>query len=480
MPASREASARLMLPRSVAAGAEPVVSEAALARLAAAREASLRLSESTSVYGRTTGVGANRLTAVTASDDHGMRLIRSHAADAGELLDERTVRAFLAVRLAQLTVAGSGIDPGIVVALQRQLAARAHPEIRELGGLGTADLQALAASALALAGERPTQPPLEVAVRFDAASALPYLSSNALTIARTCLQVERARRLDRAAIGLFAVAALALDANPQAVSPLAAHAVAAPRVAEVFGEIRALLAGSPRPPARIQDPYGLRISPIVHATLRTAVERLGEHCERLLSAAQENPRFDADLGVAHHGAFFQSQLALELDSVNIAVARAASTMHALLRMTSEPAFTGGLRPFLAMGPEGSSGLMMLEYTAGAALAEARAAASPASIGTLSTSRGVEEDACFATQGVRQLERALDGLELVLACVAIAACRALTQREIALTPRLAALGDLVGTLAGEPDDHDLAPDIERARASLAEFATAVARAVATGG
>ena len=54
-------------------------------------------------YGRTTGVGANRSTPVPPDDkDFGMRLLRSHAADAGDPLDSRTVRAMLAVRLVQI------------------------------------------------------------------------------------------------------------------------------------------------------------------------------------------------------------------------------------------------------------------------------------------------------------------------------------------------------------------------------------------
>ena len=70
------------------------------------------LSTRFATYGRTTGVGANRVTSVPPSDsDYGMRLLRSHAVDAGDPLDARTVRAMLAVRLIQLCVPGAGLDP---------------------------------------------------------------------------------------------------------------------------------------------------------------------------------------------------------------------------------------------------------------------------------------------------------------------------------------------------------------------------------
>ena len=59
--------------------------------------------------------------------DYGMRLLRSHAADAGDPLDTRTVRAMLAVRLVQLCVPGAGLDPRILGGLERMLNEDACP-----------------------------------------------------------------------------------------------------------------------------------------------------------------------------------------------------------------------------------------------------------------------------------------------------------------------------------------------------------------
>src|SRR4051794_25392285 len=73
-------------------------------------------------YGRTTGVGANRITPVAPDDvEYGMRLLRSHAVDAGDPLTDRTVRAMLASRLIQLCVPGAGLDPTILAGLERML-----------------------------------------------------------------------------------------------------------------------------------------------------------------------------------------------------------------------------------------------------------------------------------------------------------------------------------------------------------------------
>src|SRR5690348_15058384 len=75
------------------------VSEHVVATLEHAHRVGADLSTRFPIYGRTTGVGANRTTSVSPSDtDYGMRLLRSHAVDAGDPLDDRTVRAMLAVR----------------------------------------------------------------------------------------------------------------------------------------------------------------------------------------------------------------------------------------------------------------------------------------------------------------------------------------------------------------------------------------------
>lgn len=88
-------------------GDEVSISPDVLAAVGRAYDRAAELSTRFPTYGRTTGVGANRTTQVLADDkDYGMRLLRSHAVDAGDPLAARTVRAMLAVRLIQLCVPG--------------------------------------------------------------------------------------------------------------------------------------------------------------------------------------------------------------------------------------------------------------------------------------------------------------------------------------------------------------------------------------
>ena len=448
----------------IADGARVRIAPEVLAAVAAAQAAADAIATEKPTYGRSTGVGANRQTTVTETSDHGIRLMRSHATDAGDALPQRVVRALVATRLAQLAQPGSGISPAILSALGTALDHDEIAEIGAVGSIGTADLAALAALGLTLAGERAGATPAPP-VQWGVDSALPFLSSSALTIGRAILASDELRRLDRAGRIAFALAAVALRSNPSALSDAAASAAASPHVREVATEVRRLLDGASWTPTRIQDPFGLRVYSITQGALVTALERLDAQLLRLLNAAQENPVFDVSAReVTHHGAFFQAQLALDLDAVNLAIAQSATNAHALLRLTNEPEFTG-LAPFLAAGPAGASGLMMLEYTAAAALAEIRNAASPASLGTIVLSRGTEEDASFATQGAVQLERAVASYRTILACELLAVSRLLSQRDVDVPAPLVAAATSVRALQSDQQDQDLRGPLQAASTLL---------------
>lgn len=422
-------------------------------------------------YGRTTGVGANRIAPVSSDDPtYGMRLLRSHAVDAGDPLADRTVRAMLAARLIQLCIPGAGLDPTILGGLERMLNDDALPEILQYASIGTGDLAALAGTALTLIGERPASAPLAPMPHWGADSALPFMSSSALTVGRSCLALDELARLEKASSVIYMLSFAALEGNPSAFSSAAARAAAAPYVEGVAHRLRTLFADTrqaQRIPARIQDPYGLRVYPVAQASVVASLHSFAQQVERTLNAAQENPLFDVEGDeVVHHGAFYQASLSLELDGMTLALALTSPITHSRIRMLNDPDTNGG-NAFLAAGPEGSSGLMMVEYVAAGAIAEIRNAAQPASVGTLVLSRGMEEDATFASQGALQLERSVAAYRVLLCCELVGAVRLLRQRR--LEAQLAGvLGDaleLAGGLPRNDEDRDLRGDIAVAETLL---------------
>ncbi|MEU0246483.1 aromatic amino acid lyase [Streptomyces sp. NPDC006235] len=99
--------------------ARPEPGTDAMKRVAESWDAARQIAATGRVYGRSTGVGANRNEDVPteAAAEHGLRLLRSHAGAIGEELPARQVRAMLAVRANQLLAGGAGLRPTVVARL---------------------------------------------------------------------------------------------------------------------------------------------------------------------------------------------------------------------------------------------------------------------------------------------------------------------------------------------------------------------------
>ena len=149
----------------------------------------MRTGATRAVYGRTTGVGANRHAVIDAdaADEHGLRLLRSHAGGTGDPLPDTVVRAAMLIRLNQLAAAGSGVHPRMMTALQTALGVGAVPLVHARGAIGTGDLTAMAEIALTLAGIRPWAVGSLDPVAISPGDALAFVSSNAVTLAESVL-----------------------------------------------------------------------------------------------------------------------------------------------------------------------------------------------------------------------------------------------------------------------------------------------------
>jgi histidine ammonia-lyase len=447
------------------------VTDEAWRRVRASRAFAERISAVRPVYGRSTGVGANRSIGIedAATHAHARALLRSHASSAGRARSAERVRAMLVVRLNQLAAGGSGAAEAVLDGLCVMIAADALPEIRELGGIGTGDLTALATTALALLGEVPTARPLPFFTAFGPHDALPFISSNAATIGDAALACVRLRELVHAYVVVAALSFFAIRGNPEAFAEIVDRVSPFAGSRRVTGWMRGLVAGAPEP-ARIQDPFGLRTLP---QTLGPAIDALGtldDVIGRLANAPSENPVLwghgDGETGeLAHHGGFHAAYLTAALDTALITVAQSAKLVLARITALSDPEFTG-LSAFLSDGTVGASGTMILEYVGASALGRLRAAATPAGLQSVVLSQGVEEDASFASLAAGQALDAVPHLSALLGCELVAAVRAL--RLAGVVPAGATLRRAMEACAELPDvigDRDLSADIETAEKLL---------------
>ncbi|TFI29637.1 aromatic amino acid ammonia-lyase [Streptomyces sp. 4R-3d] len=473
--------------------ARPVPGTGAMKRVEQSWHTARELAASGRVYGRSTGVGANRAEAVPseAAADHGLRLLRSHAGAVGNPLPAREVRAMLAVRANQLLAGGAGLRPTVVGALCDALAAGAHPVVNEFGSVGTGDIAALSQLGLALVGEHPWQGGRSPEAQpLDNNDALALISSNALTLGQAALALDELGRLIAATELVAALSLLAVDGSYEAYAEPVHAARPHPGSYAVATRMRRILGapGRPTPPlGRIQDPYGFRCLPQVHGPARDAADALERALAVEINSAAENPLIcpgsDDDLAPAayHHGGFYLAQLALALDHFRLAVVQTARLSSSRLSALNEPALTR-LRPFLADAEPASSGVMILEYAAGAALGDLRAFSAPASLGHAVLSRGVEEQASFASLAARQTLRACEAYRLVVGCELVAAVRALRQRDLrpeASLPVGRAFALAESVLDPEVADRPLTEDVTAAARLLDQLATTDADMSGTG-
>ena len=456
-----------LAPAAVAAAAHAgplavVVTPAARERMAAGHATAEAVALRREVYGRTTGVGANRNVPVRGDlRAHTVRLLRSHAGGLGDPLPPAVVRAMVLVRLAQMAPGAGGSRPAVADALTGLLREESLPLLRDLGGIGTGDLTVLAQLGLALADAG--------ALSIEPGDALPLMSSNAATFAVATLAWADLRDLLDAALGVAALTFHALRGNGEAFAAPLAAARPLSGLAAVSARMRSLISGG-APAARLQDPFGLRCLPPVAGALHEALGALHDILAVEINAAAENPFF-ADGDALHHGGFHAAPCALALDTVRLALVSFAGLSTARLSHLMAPRLTG-LAPFLAVDEPGASGVLIAEYLAADALGRLRAEAMPAVLGAASISRGLEEHASFAWQAAWQTRRAADQLRTVLALEWIVAERALRMGGVEVPALLRPARALLAVLDPSLEDRPIGDDAALASGALDALAAIV--------
>ena len=236
------------------------VDPAAFERAEAAAALARKLAAQHPVYGRTTGVGANRSQAVPGTDagTHGQRLLRSHAGGGGPLIEDTLGRAMLVVRANQIAAGGSGVDPGVLAALAECVNRGLWPPAPVYGAIGTGDLTALAVTALCLLGERDWLPDAAATPRFalDPQDALAFISSNGATLGEAAIACADLIRLLGASTVIAALSHVAVGGSAEPYARPVQRARPHPGQDEVAAGCGVAI----RPAAgRCEDPGSVRI-----------------------------------------------------------------------------------------------------------------------------------------------------------------------------------------------------------------------------
>ena len=475
---------------------------AALSALEASRARVERaLASGQTIYGINTGFGklANVRIAPGDLDRLQVNLIRSHAAGVGEALPPEIVRALMLLRANVLLRPTSGVRPALVEALLAMLNAGIIPVVPEQGSVGASgDLAPLSHVALVLMGEGevlehgarvPAGPVLAGAgltpYRFAPKEGLAFINGTQAQTAILALLVHDAEVLWRTAVGAAAMSLEALrgtptpfDARIHEARPHAGQIEAARVIRELLKD-SAIRESHREGDDRVQDAYSLRCTPQVLGACLDAIQFAARTAAVELNASTDNPLVFENGDVLSGGNFHGQPVAQALDFLAITLTTLQAIAERRVERLVNPDLSQGLPAFLTGDPGLSSGYMMVQITAAALVAESRAIAYPASIGSIPTDANQEDFVPMGMGAAYKARRILANAVHVVATELLCAAQGL-DLLLPLTPgrgvgqlweRLRGLAPGVPRLAEDrPPSPDLARLAEAIRAGVFDPAT----------
>jgi histidine ammonia-lyase len=174
---------------------------------------------------------------------------------------------------------------------------------------------------------------------------------------------------------------------------------------------------------RVQDAYSLRCAPQVHGSVRDTLTEARRVFEIELNSVTDNPLVIGE-EIISGGNFHGEPLALALDYLAIALTALSGISERRVDRLVNPALNEDLPAFLAGHPGLESGLMMIQVTAAALVAENRVLANPASPGSITTSGNKEDFVSMGMTSALKLKQVGANTRAVLAIEALTAARAL--------------------------------------------------------
>ena len=155
---------------------------------------------------------------------------------------------------------------------------------------------------------------------------------------------------------------------------------------------------------RVQDPYSFRCIPVVHGAVRDSIAHVRRVTETEANSVTDNPLvFPEDGEFLSGGNFHGEPIALAIDFLKFAVSELASIGERRLYLLLN-AEDRGLPLFLTGRSGLQSGLMIVQYTAAAAVNDNKGLAWPSSVDSIPTSAGQEDHVSMGMTSANNLQR----------------------------------------------------------------------------
>lgn len=441
------------------------------------------------VYGLNTGLGAKLGERIDQSEIESFQkqVILGRACATGPPLPRDVCKAAFLARIIGLAKGVSGISVGTFQSAVQFFNSGLIPAIPSIGSIGASDLVQNAHLAAPLIGEcevwtgerrRKASTALRSAglkpAQLKAKDAMALVNHSCLSIAAAAMTVSEAKRCAGAALCAAATAFDAYGANRQIFHEDLQELRPAKGQVEAARWFRNALRDSKVDAIRIQDPLSFRL---MGPTFGAAMHVIGEAIKSVeleLNSASDSPAvLWKERRLESTANFFNPELANALRSVNAAIVDCAQSNIQRIQKLMGPG-----HPFLprALSPEEgtAAGMVPLQKTANALLAELMDAANPYVGGLPPVSESVEDMTSLTMLHAAKLRRALASFNLIVAAEGIAASQALDVGE---GSKAASISKQVRDRIRDSgvsmlvDDRPLAPDLEIARDALLDVSSA---------
>jgi histidine ammonia-lyase len=397
------------------------------------------------IYGVTTGFGALSDVIIPAEEARLLQqnVLMSHAAGLGDLLEEETVRAMMALRVKDLARGHSGIRLETVQRLVDLLNQGILPAVPEKGSVGASgDLAPLAHLALILIGlgeafhdgrlmtgaealRRCGMGPLHL----EGGEGLALVNGTQMTTAIGGLAVYDAGQLSKmadiaAAMSLEVLLGSRTEFDPRIhqVRPHPGQAAAADNMRRVIRNSE--IVTSHKDCRRVQDAYTLRCSPQVHGASKDAIGYARRVLETEMNSSTNNPLILADSEEFLLGGNFHGQpVGLALDFLCMAASELANISERRIERLVNPQLSG-LPAFLVSEGGLNSGFMIAQYTAASLVSENKVLSHPASVDSIPTSANKEDHVSMSPIAARKCREVVKNSEYVIAIELICGAQAL--------------------------------------------------------
>ena len=437
------------------------------------------------VYGVNTGVGSLAQTAISPDQTSDMqrRLVLSHAAGTGPLLDDATVRLVILLKANALARGFSGLRRSLVEALLALYNADVLPCIPSKGSVGASgDLAPLAHLALALLGagevrcngetlsaaEGLSRAGLEP-IEFGAKEALAMLNGTQVSAALAIEGLFAAETVFAAAVVAGSISVDATLGSDTPFDPRISAARGQRGQIDVAAVYDGLLRGSAIRDShvecdRVQDPYSLRCQPQVMGACLDHLRFAADIFLREANAVTDNPLVFSDSGdVLSGGNFHAEPVAMAADVLALAIAEIGALSERRMALLNDAHFSQ-LPAFLVAEPGLNSGFMEAQVVAAALASENKALAHPSSTDSMPTSANQEDHVSMATYAARRLIPMADNTAAIVAIEMLAAAQGMEfRRPLKSSEALERAHAMIRSKVPALDqDRYMSPDMEAAK------------------